>query len=581
MLAAANRQLRLFAAGGVMAWLWMVVTRQFMVLAEALIGLAIVCVIPLGAALAADGDPEGRARRPALVAAYVLPPAAVCGLVSFALPPGGTAAALALAWLLGTLTLFASGAARLLRRGPFPIEELAIDVGHLYLPVGAVWLLASRGGVPLMGFYEPVVLYTAAHFHFAGFAAPVVAGLVGRELGLRRAPSAVGAAIEPPGVARVYTVTTVVVLLGIPLVAAGITLTHVLELPAAMLLGAGMLGTMGFLVRAGIRRVLRRDASGALLILAGTALVLSMALVILFAGTGSATRGADVSWIPYDTMATVHGTANAVGFATCAILAFTWRPPPRRHDALGGSFPHLFGRGFIGPRFFDQAGAVDPTRQVEGQLASLDDFAHEGFAPARVHPTVRDFYEHTARYELAATPDWHRPFRLGGRLFAWLAERFLGQLVLPTRPDGEERVTTRFFAVLDSRDGRTDVRGYVRAFGDDGARANFVAAYSTHRSPQRRLLSAAFPLPFCALVGALRFEHGDVPGSLYVTSRPRQGEGPGDEGLFLATPLGAIRLPVDERIDVWVTDDGALHARHATHVVGLPCFTLAYALRLT
>jgi YndJ-like protein len=581
VLTTLNRQLRVFAGAGALAWLFMVATGQFMALAEGLIGLAMVCVIPLGAALAADADASGRARRSARIAAFGVPLGASLGLVGFALPPGATAAALASAWLAGTLTLFAAGAARLLRRGAPPIEELAIDVGHLYLPVGAVWLVASRAGVPLLGFHEPVVLFTAAHFHFAGFAAPVVAGLLGRELGLRRAPSEGDAPLEAPRVARLYAVTTIVVLLGIPLVAAGITLAHVVELPAAILLSMGMLGTMGFLVRAGLRRLSRGDGSGGLLGVAGTALVLSMALVVLFASTGSATRGAGISLVPYDTMATIHGTANALGFATCALLAFTWRPPRRRHDALGGSWPRLFGRGFIGPRFFDRAGAVDEAREVSGQVGSLDDFAHDGFAPGHVHAAVRDFYEHTARYELSASPDWHPPFRTFGRVFVWLARHLVGQLVLPTRPDGDDRVSTRLFAVRDASDGRTDVRGYVRAHGEgEGARANFVAAYSTHLAPRARLLSASCPLPFCALVGVLRFEDGERPGSLFLTSRPRAGEGPGDEGLFLATPFGAVRLPMNERIDVWVADDGALCARHATHVLGLRCFTLAYALRV-
>ena len=198
-----------------------------------------------------------------------------------------------------------------------------------------------------------------------------------------------------------------------------------------------------------------------------------------------------------------------------------------------------------------------------------------------MHASVRAFYEHTARYELRVTPAWHPPFRLGGRVFAAFARRMLGQMVLPTRPEGGERVTTRLFGVRDARDGRTDVRGYVRAYGEGpGAAPNFVAAYSTHVAASgTRLLSAAFPLPFCALVAVLRFEHGEAPGSLYVTSRTREGEGPGDEGMFLATPLGALRLPVDERIDVWVTEAGELRARHATRVGGLACFTLAYAIR--
>lgn len=561
------------------AWAAMVLTGRFVFVAEALIGLGVACVVPLGVALAFDGDAEGRARPTARLVARCLPFGSAMGLASFLGLPGVVSAALASGWLLTTFAIALSGAARLARRGFAPIEELAIDVGHVYLPVGAIWLVANRWGVPLMGFREPVVLYTAAHFHYAGFAAPVIAGLVGREMALRRAPSERGAAVASARVARGYAVSTGVVLLGIPLVAAGITLTHALELPAALLLSAGMFATMGWLTRAGVARLRGGDRTGALLMLSGLALVFSMALVVVFASTGSATRGAGVPWIPYSTMAALHGSANAVAFAACAMVAFTLRPPRRRHDALGGTWPRRFGRGFIGHDFFDRAGVIDADRSVSGQLDTLDAFGHATFDPSKVHPEVRAFYEHTARYSLVVTPTWYAPFRLAGRCFAWFARRVLGQLVLPTRPEGDEVVRTRLFALRDGRDGREGARGYVRAYGEGAAtRANFVAAYATHRAAGETLLSAAFPLPWCALVAVLRFEEAETPGGLYVTSRPRTGEGVGDEGMFLSTAWGALRLPVNERIAVWF-EEGALRARHETRVFGMRAFALDYAIR--
>jgi hypothetical protein len=140
-------------------------------------------------------------------------------------------------------------------------------------------------------------------------------------------------------------------------------------------------------------------------------------------------------------------------------------------------------------------------------------------------------------------------------------------------------VYTRLFALRDGRDGRAGARGYVRAYGVGAAtRANFVAAYATHRAAGETLLSAAFPLPWCALVAVLRFEEAEMPGGLYVTSRPRDGEGVGDEGMFLSTAWGALRLPVNERIAVWF-EEGALRARHETRVCGMRAFALEYAIR--
>lgn len=567
-----RRAPHLLPALGALAWGILFAAERFPSIAQALVALAVVAIVPLGVRVAADEST--RAQR----VCAALPVASALGLASFFFAPSALAGALAAGWLVGTLAIAYLGAARIARRGLGPIEELSIDLGHLYLPVGAVWMCASRAGRPLLGFEEPVVLYTAAHFHYAGFAAPVVIGLLGRELALRRAPSTPDVAIASLSLRRGYTLSASVTLLGIPLVAAGITLSHALELPSALLLGAAMLLNMLWLIRAGAARLRKRQGEGALLISAGVALLLSMGLVFLFATTGSATRGSAAPLIPYSTMAALHGSANAIFFAGLSLVAFARRPPPRRHDPLGGSWPRLLARSYIGADFFERVGARAPGEAPLGQVDTIDVFAHAGFDPQRVHRDVRTFYEQTSRFDLRVSPTWHHPFQLGGRLFVAFAARYLGQLVLPIRDDGDERVTTRVFCLHPEYDARDGARGYVRAYGEEGARPNFVAAYARHAAPTRTLLSAAFPLPFAALVAVLRFDDGAHEGGLLVTSAPRADEGPGDEGMFLLTPFGPLRLPLEERIEVWVDEAGALRAEHSTRLFGLICFRLHYRL---
>lgn len=550
-------------------------------LADVLVLLGAAVVVPLGFAASGDRDGAGAQRPMFRAAAFLVPIGSGLAVLSYALPQGNGAGVCALGWLLTTLLIALTGAARIARRGLFPLEELAIDLGHLYLPVGGVWFFAHRLGVPLLGFHEPIVLYTANHFHFAGFAAPVLTGLVGRELALRRAPGSTDA-IAGRGIRAAYSLGAAIVLLGIPLVAAGIVVSHALEMPAAILLGTGMLVVSALLVLAGGRRLARRRgiarASGVLLVLAGASLVLSMGFAVLFTTTGSATRGAAGPLVPYATMVAFHGVANAAGFATCGLLAFTLAAPARRSGPFGGAWPRLFSRGFVGVDFFDRTGAIDAGVPPTGQLDNLATFEHAGFDVAKVHPRVRHFYEHTSAYELRATPHWKPPFRLGGRVFAAFARRFLGNLELPTRADAEPVVTTRTFKVKADADGREGARGYVRAYGaGPTARANFVASYGVHRAHGRALLSPAFPLPGCCFVGVLRFGNGARDGWLALQSRPTEGEGPGDEGLFLATPFGPLRLPFDERLDVGPSDDGhAVVARHEMRLFGVTVFVLDY-----
>ena len=330
---------RLGAALPLVGWLFLVGTQAFSLLGEALVAFAIAVVVPLGVALGApDEDDSFRVFAKRSVAAL-----GPLGLASFLFPPGPVSAALAGAWLLATVVVALAGARRAWRRRRElggPIEEIAIDVGHLYLPVGSAWLFASRAGMSPMGFQEPIVLYTAAHFHFAGFAAPLVVGLVGRELAAVSTPSG-------PVSRLFYRIAAVVVMAGVPLVAAGITISHALEAPSSVLLGSGMLVLAVFLWLAALRRLFGATSTGLgtrhevairrvtslLLFVAGLALLGSMMLAVAFTLTGSAGRDSGAALIPLSTMVAYHGVANAFGFATSALLAFTLAPPPSKVGA--------------------------------------------------------------------------------------------------------------------------------------------------------------------------------------------------------------------------------------------------------
>jgi len=566
-----------------LVWLGMLAGGCFPGVGEGLVALAIAVVVPLGVALS---RPAGFAEHAWTVARDALFIGGPLALASFLATPGSIAGMLTIPWVFTTALVAWSAVVRIARRGPGPVEEFAIDAAHVYLPVGAIWLVASRFGVGLLGFVEPVVLYTSVHFHYAGFAAPVVVGIVGRALPIPGAPTERVALRR-----RVQGASTAIVLAGVPLVAAGIQISRTLELPAAILLAIGMLGASGGLVTLGARRVRARaageKASGAFLVAAGACLVVSMTLAVLFTTTGSATRGSAPSWIPYTTMALLHGSLNAT-FACLGLLAFTLAPAGPAHGRLGGTWPRRFGTGFVGPHFFDHLAA--PARPVTGQVASLDVFPYRTewgapvtSEPAQLHPVIRDFYEHTDRYELVVRPTWFRPFRRAGRLFSWFARRFLGNLELPTGNTEPDVVRTRLFAIDDPLDPRMDVRAYVRTYVNAaGERANYVAAYSTHTGPTGTLLSAAFPLPFCTLVGVLRFEWLQA-GGVCLKSGPRLEHGiqqaPQDEGMFLVTPVGVVRLPVEERILVLPNPvSGGLVAQHRVRVFGRPAFSLEYSI---
>ena len=102
----------------------------------------------------------------------------------------------------------------------------------VYLPIGGAWLVASRLGIQPLGFGDTIVLLTAIHFHFAGFAAPLLAGFAGRAVRDRQTAS------------QVVALAATGIILGTPLVAAGITFS-----PAVALVGAAIVSTWSVAAR--------------------------------------------------------------------------------------------------------------------------------------------------------------------------------------------------------------------------------------------------------------------------------------------------------------------------------------------
>src|SRR5688572_31618797 len=176
--------------------------------------LAVLVCVPLGLALVATPDRAGRHPWPYRVARRSQLGAALLVVGSYFLPAGLPAAALATPWLAFTGLVALFGLGRLLSRGVGSVEETCIDAGLLYLPVGGAWLVLSRLGANPLGFGDTIVLLTAVHFHYAGFVAPILAGLAGRSLW----PSQRGAR-------RAFRLVAVGVIAGPPLLAAGITPT--------------------------------------------------------------------------------------------------------------------------------------------------------------------------------------------------------------------------------------------------------------------------------------------------------------------------------------------------------------------
>ncbi|HEY9422963.1 MAG TPA: YndJ family transporter, partial [Thermoanaerobaculia bacterium] len=142
--------------------------------------LGALVIVPLGLRLVTDL--RGTAAKLWRIAVLLQLPTALLLVVAFAQPRGTLAAVLALPWLATTAVISLTGLLRAWYRGWRPVEELCFDAGLIYLVIGGGWTVLSRYGLRPLGFEDVIVLLTGIHFHYAGFALPIMTGLAGRRL---------------------------------------------------------------------------------------------------------------------------------------------------------------------------------------------------------------------------------------------------------------------------------------------------------------------------------------------------------------------------------------------------------------
>ncbi|WP_326620490.1 YndJ family protein [Streptomyces anulatus] len=262
-------------------------------LVNAIVMLGMLVVVPAGLRLTGQQD-LNRIRR-------LWPLFAVPGAVALWLPRGPAATALACCYALGTVLLALHAPRRAARGHDLDPAGIALLTALATPAVAATSLVAERSGHELFGFDLGILALTVPHFHFAGFAAALIAGLVCR---VSDGPAGRFAALSVP--------------LGTLLVLVGYFIGDWAELAGALVLTAGM-WTVGLLTwRMG--RADGRDRTTRLLLLASATVLVATMLLALSWALGEATG------LPHPTltwMAATHGLGNALGFALCSLLA--WR----------------------------------------------------------------------------------------------------------------------------------------------------------------------------------------------------------------------------------------------------------------
>jgi hypothetical protein len=272
---------------------------------ELLFLLGPMVIVPLGVELSTRLDRGDQNQKRMRFVRRIQIVAALCAVASFWFPQSTTAAILALPWLGFGCFLGFGGILRFVRGGYGNLRAICVTASFLYLPIGCAWLVASRYGLNPMGFQEPIVLLTAVHFHFAGFAAPLLT-------------SAANDAASKTSVLtqRLFKVVATGVLAGPGMLAAGFVIGPQLKLAAALLLAASEIGlALCFLA---VVRSVRPRLAQILIVSSAAAVVFAM----VFAAVWAVGEYPLQPFVHLAQMAKFHGTANAFGFTLCGLLGW-------------------------------------------------------------------------------------------------------------------------------------------------------------------------------------------------------------------------------------------------------------------
>jgi YndJ-like protein len=264
-------------------------------LLELLFLLAAWVIVPLGLDFVPDSLPVRLARR-------LQPVAAILATISFFLPTGLPAALLAVPWAILNGLVALGGVMTVKEAFKGGIPSLLILAAMMFPPVGGVHLVSSRLGHPLSGFPEPIIILTAVHFHYTGFAAPILAGLTCRTGPLTGLAKSAGIGLVG----------------GTPLLAAGFLFFPRLKPVAVAILVLSILAAAATQIAAMPKLKLRR--SRVLLLVSSLAVIVGMVLAAVFEHGVWTGR----TWISIPQMAWSHGILNGIGFSLCGLLAYTY-----------------------------------------------------------------------------------------------------------------------------------------------------------------------------------------------------------------------------------------------------------------
>jgi GNAT superfamily N-acetyltransferase len=284
--------------------------------------------------------------------------------------------------------------------------------------------------------------------------------------------------------------------------------------------------------------------------------------------------------------------AAAVTIAYRAIAAFAYRNRPLVRimaeevpaSELRYVVPFEARSKYVGADYVEQlakvrGGTFRRNPPDVGIIGSLESLEGPTFDPARVHPLIREFYEHTSRFRLSIVPEWREWMKPGYEVFKRLVAEPLGQAAIPSNIEEAQRGMVSTIDTIDlDGDEEIDIRGWIRTFADSG-KPIYVGIYTTFRHEDRGYVSVGFPIPSANFTATL-LPRNVGEHDLLLTSRTDL-PFPGHYLSSVDSERDALTvlklLAFQEEIHVYVVD-GDLRTDHSFFLAGQRFLTLHYEI---
>jgi hypothetical protein len=281
------------------------------------------------------------------------------------------------------------------------------------------------------------------------------------------------------------------------------------------------------------------------------------------------------------------GAVTAVAYRLLAAYAYRKRPLVRimaeavPAEELLYVVPFEARTRYVGADYVEQlaqlrGGTFARNPPDVGILASLESLDGPTFDAGRVHPLIREFYEHTSRFKLSIIPEWREWMKPAYALFKATVAEPLGQASIPSNIEEAQRGMVSTIDTVSFDGGAIDIRGWVRTYADSG-KPIYVGIYTSFRHEDRGYVSVGFPIPSSNFTATLQPHNVDGDG-LLLTSKsdlpfPGHYLSAVEDGHLTVLKL----LAFHEQIHVHV-DEGELKTEHSFSLAGQRFLTLRYVI---